>query len=148
METEQTYGVVVVLRDNHEHKFLIIQHEPEQHEDEEGSWSFPKGHHEGNETPKETALREVEEETGITEVDLLDLPLIHEEYEIAREDGNVLKNNDYFIGFVKDTNVKIQAGEIRAYKWASFDEAMETFQYESRKEVLKKAKKYLENYGK
>ena len=52
---------------------------------------------------------------------------------------------DYFIGFTKNKNVKIEENEIHQYKWATYEEALSTFQYESRKEVLKKALEYL-NY--
>lgn len=31
-----------------------------------GAWAFPKGHIEPGETPQETAVREVQEETGVT----------------------------------------------------------------------------------
>ena len=30
-----------------------------------GDWAFPKGHIEGSETPEQTAVREVQEETGV-----------------------------------------------------------------------------------
>lgn len=33
-------------------------------------WSLPKGHMEGSESPKETAVREVQEETGLNSVEL------------------------------------------------------------------------------
>ncbi len=141
---EQCYGVIVVYK-SVENLFLILQ----QYDEPifKGSWTFPKGHHEGNETPKETALRELEEETGITEIELLDLSLImHEEYKIIKHEKQRLKVNDYFIGFVKDQKVKIQENEISAYKWASYEEAIKTFQYETRKETLKKAKEYLSEY--
>ena len=137
---EQCYGAIVVYREEKENLFLILQHE-----DSEGSWSFPKGHHEGQETPKETALRELFEETGISEIDFMNVPLIHEEYTLGRENEEVIKKNDYFVGFVKNKEVKIQEGEIRTYLWATYEEALSTFQYESRKEVLKKALEYL-NY--
>ena len=140
MNYEQTYGIVIVYREEKENLFLILQHE-----DSEGSWSFPKGHHEGQETPKETALRELFEETGISEIDFMNVPLIHEEYTLNREHGEVIKKNDYFIGFTKNKNVKIEENEIHQYKWATYEEALSTFQYESRKEVLKKALEYL-NY--
>lgn len=138
MNYEQTYGIVIVYREEKENLFLILQHG-----DSEGSWSFPKGHHEGNESPRETALRELAEEAGITDIEIIDTTLIHEEYEIEHSGEKVLKKNDYFVGFVKNKEVKIQEGEIRTYLWATYEEALSTFQYESRKEVLKKALEYL-----
>lgn len=56
-----------------------------------------------------------------------------------------MKINDYFIGFVKDKDVKIEKEEIQSYKWVTFEEALNSFQHESRKQVLKEAQKYIQN---
>ncbi len=50
-------GVVVRLVDGRWHALLI--------RDPFGKWGLPKGHLEGEETAREAALREVEEETGL-----------------------------------------------------------------------------------
>lgn len=142
MPTEQCYGVIVVCR-GPEDLFLILQHD-----NEKGSWSFAKGHHEGNETPRQTALRELFEETAITEVELLDTPLIHEEYEIYREEEKRMKYNDYFVGSVKDQAITIQESEIHTYRWVTYEQALETLDYQCRKESLRQAKEYLDMYGK
>lgn len=139
MKTEQTYGAVIIYKENRENKFLLLQHN-----DDEGSWSFPKGHQEEGESREQTARREIFEETGILVSSFLDVPLIHEERYIIKR--NAIKINDYFIAFVDNMNVKIQESEIHQYKWCTFEEALATFQYESRKELLKKAKEYLDNY--
>jgi 8-oxo-dGTP pyrophosphatase MutT (NUDIX family) len=135
MPTEQCYGVIVVYK-GEENLFLILQQDS-------GWWSFPKGHHEENETSKETALRETEEETGIKEIEILDFPLIHEENIVIRNGKEYLKCNDYFIGFVKDRSVNLQQNEIVDHKWLTFNEALGIFSYPSREEVLKKAQEYL-----
>lgn len=141
---KQTYGIITIFRDVKENLFLILQNN-----NKEGSWSFPKGHVEEDENPKETALRELKEETKIVDIEFLDAPLIHEEYERIKKNGKkFLKSNDYFIGFVNSQKIEKQDKEIYAYKWATYTEALNTFQYESRKKVLEQVKKYLEEYGK
>jgi 8-oxo-dGTP diphosphatase len=52
-------GGIVVRRDGDATEFLLV-HRPR------GDWTFPKGKAERGETDEETALREVEEETGLT----------------------------------------------------------------------------------
>ena len=137
---EQCYGVIVVFKEE-KPKFLILK----QIKTNIDNWSFAKGHKEEGETPIETAMRELEEETGITKIKILELPLIHEEYELSYAEGNKLKVNEYFIGFVDDKNVKIDKKEVCEYKWVTFEEALDTFYHESRNEVLKEAKNYLDS---
>lgn len=136
---EQCYGIIIVFKEN-ENKFLLLERR-----ENKNDWTFAKGHTEKGETPKETAMRETEEETGIKEIEILDTPLIHEEYEITRNGEKRLKTNDYFIGFVKNKEVKIEEQEIQSYKWATFEEAFNLFKYEKRKESLKTAQKYLKD---
>lgn len=136
MPTEQCYGFIVVLKK--ENKFLILEREGAK-----GDWTFPKGHHEGNESPMETALRETKEETGITEIETTDFPLIHEEYGITVDGEKRLKMNDYFIGFVERNEVIIEISEIQSYKWATYEEAYNSFKYIPRKKTIAKAQEYL-----
>lgn len=139
---KQCYGVIVFIKEN-PNKFLILERAKTKND-----WTFPKGHTEEGESPKETALRELKEETGIAEIELLDTLLLHEEYEIIRHGEKKLKINDYFIGFVDKDNVEIEKEEIQSYKWVTYEEALNLFMYERRKQVLKQAQKYLEEYGK
>jgi len=135
---EQCYGIILIFKES-KNMFLILERKGSN-----GDWTFAKGHQEENETPRETALREVEEETGIKDIEILNLPLISEKYEVKKEDKVNLKVNEYFIGYVKDKGVKIQEKEIQSYRWVTFKEALNLFVHESRKEVLKQARKYLE----
>ena len=60
IHTESAGGVVV----NEEGRVLVVS----QHGT---SWSLPKGHLEAGETPLEAALREIEEETGVTRLEFV-----------------------------------------------------------------------------
>ncbi len=137
MVDEKSCGIITILKK--EKDFFLILKQTDEH------WSFPKGHMKKGETSRETALRELKEETGITEIKLASLPSIFEEYDFCCNITNCHKINEYFIGFVVDDKVVIQVEEISEYKWATFEEVMKIFQYESRKEVLTQAKKYLES---
>lgn len=93
-------------------------------------------------------MRELKEETGITDIKILDFPLIDERYEIIREDKTIDRVCKYFVGIAKNKEVKIQEGEIIDYKWVSFDEAKNTFGFkkECRIKTLEQAQKYLDEY--
>jgi 8-oxo-dGTP pyrophosphatase MutT (NUDIX family) len=142
---QSAYGVVVAIKEQ-EYKFLILL------QDEEFvNWSFPKGKVEEGETvPLDIAMRELKEETEITDITILDFPLIEEKYEYEKRGEKFCRTNKYFIGIVKDKFVKIDDKEILKYKWATFDEAINTFGFngEKRIETLKKTKEYLDKYKK
>lgn len=84
-----------------------------------GHWDLPKGKQEPTETPETTALRELAEETGLTEVSL-QAPLIHT-YHIYRERGqDFLKETRWFLfrSAASKPPVQIQREEgIESYQW-------------------------------
>ena len=51
-------GILLMVRSDHSQEFLLMKHRDR--------WDLPKGHCEQGETFEETALRETEEETGIS----------------------------------------------------------------------------------
>jgi len=140
---DKSYGIILIFRkDNHEDRFLILRHNA-------GHWSFPKGHKEEGETSVEAALRELEEESGIKEIEFAkDTPVIKENYSFEKNGNHYDKTNEYFIAFTKDDIVKIQNSEINEYKWATYDEAVNTFTFEEPKGVLLEVKNILNNESK
>lgn len=137
---EYSYGVIPVFRGGVD-KFLILK--------QKRSWSFPKGHQEGDESVEETVRRELKEETQIEDIEFLDIPRIFESY-ILDHNPNIFKTNEYFIGIVHNQNVSIQENEIYGYKWVIYEEAIKIFDdepvYRSRKDVLNKAVELLAEY--
>ena len=59
---EKSCGLVVV----NSNEILLLKYSAYDTQGEGGHWDFPKGHIETNETEIMTALRELEEETGIS----------------------------------------------------------------------------------
>ena len=141
---QTAFGVVTAIKEDGEYKFLIVL-QSIKHQ----NWSCPKGKSEEGETvPLDIAMRELEEETGITEIEILNCPLIDENYDFEMDGKHILRVTQYFVGIVKDKKVIPQEGEIIDYKWATYDEAMETFVFkkEDRQGVLRKAKEYIDKY--
>ncbi|MEI8130012.1 MAG: NUDIX domain-containing protein [bacterium] len=134
---ERSYGVVTVYRNSGEDLYLLVH----QHNDK---WSFPKGHVEGNESPIETARRELFEECAIADVEIIPNHTLRDEYDFKR-DGiiPVHKINEYFIGFVRSMQVTPQAGEINECRFASFDEALKLLRFPENKQVLINARALL-----
>ena len=58
-------GFILFHRSDDGPRFLLLRNR------NHGTWGFPKGHLESGESPRDGALRELEEETGIREVEIV-----------------------------------------------------------------------------
>ena len=113
---DKSYGIILVSRNGGENKFLILKQT-------QGHWSFPKGHKEGNETVEQTVRRELEEETGIRDVEIVsDAVLTEAPYMFERSGEYIQKTNQYICGEISIEHVEIQEGEIFDSRFATFDE--------------------------
>lgn len=134
---DYSFGVVVVVKTENEPKFLIIHQT-------NGHWSFPKGHKEGEETSKESARRELWEETGIKDIKLDLGKEFYEQYTFVRDCVEYHKKNTFFVGFLDDElEVFPQEEEVSEYKYVTFEEALKTFEYEDTKSLLREVVEYL-----
>ena len=79
MTYETSCGAVVFTRRGGEIFYVIIR-------SIEGYYGFPKGHMEGDETPEQTALREIREEVGLTPR-LIDGFRTEEEHALPKKPG-------------------------------------------------------------
>ncbi len=116
MKREYSSGFVVFHREIDDHiKFLMVQGYA-------NYWGFPKGHLETNETRLDTARRELQEETGIVEISIIDNVTFHEQYIIRRKQRpSIEKHVTYFIGEVATTFAERQKSEIKQLGWFDLD---------------------------
>lgn len=134
MKTEESFGFVVVLRGSPD-RFLLVR--------QFLNWSFPKGHGEVGETPLDTARRELFEECGVTDVEVLPDKTFTEEYDFERDGEQRHKRNTFFLAMAKDDVVRPLPGEILECRFASYEEAMELFEFENAKRILHEAREAL-----
>ncbi len=109
-------GVVIVRREQERWRYLLLRAYQ--------YWDFPKGRAEAGETPLETALREVREETGITELEFRWGYDYVETGPYAR--GKVAR---YYVAETNERRVimgispELGRPEHHEYRWMAFDEA-------------------------
>jgi ADP-ribose pyrophosphatase YjhB (NUDIX family) len=129
---ETSSGGVVFRRADCELIFLLIR-------DPYGNWGLPKGHLEGGETPIEAAVREVAEETGLAELDVIDqLPTIDWYF----KDGQAIVHKfcHFFLMECPAGEARPQGEEgITECIWLPLDGALGTLSYENAREVLRAA---------
>lgn len=107
-------------------------------------WGFPKGHIEKGETELETAKREIEEETGITEIVFDKTFRCSDTYKIKgtfpETSGRIVeKNVIYYLGETDCDFKKSGDDEIERGKWFKYEQAVRCLKYEKQKDLLEKA---------
>lgn len=131
---ECSCGAIVYRIINNEIRYLLIKNK------RSSNWGFPKGHMERGENEKETAYREVLEETGIRAKFLPDFRY-KSEYSIQ---NRIEKKVIIFLATTDDVNTIIQKEEIEEYLWLGFDKAMNSLKFPNDRQLLKRARDYLE----
>ncbi|HUT05560.1 MAG TPA: NUDIX domain-containing protein [Nitrosopumilaceae archaeon] len=131
MIEETSSGVVLFRKENEKILFLLL-HYPS------GHWDFVKGKMEKGESSKQTAIRETEEETGITDVQFLDNFEEWIQYNFQFEGELVNKKVVFFLGETKTKDVKISHEHIN-FTWMDYTTAMEKTTFNNAKTVLSKS---------
>jgi 8-oxo-dGTP pyrophosphatase MutT (NUDIX family) len=119
-------------------QFLLLKY-PEGHID------FVKGHREDTDKSYlDTAIRELEEETGIAEARIIDGFSHITNYEYYRDGVKHIKRVDYFLAEVGSTEVTV-SHEHLDFEWLPFDKAYSKVTYDNAKELLEKAEEFMVN---
>ena len=133
MIEERSSGAVLFSETPSGRVFLLLNYPS-------GHWDFVKGNIENGETPRQTVIREIKEETCIVDVEFVNGFEDKIEYHYRRDGNIVHKEVVFFLAKTKTIDVKI-SHEHLGFVWLSFNDALKKLTYKNAQNVLKKVKK-------
>lgn len=132
MADERSAGIVL-FRDDGGRKMFLLLHYPS------GHWDFVKGRIERDEQPREAAVREAREETGITDIEFVDG--YEEKIQYSYQyDGRAVRKEVIFFLAKTNTSAVTLSDEHLNYTWLEFDEAHRKITYQNARNLLAKSK--------
>lgn len=136
MYDEISAGAVLYLNDEGpEIKYLILNYSY-------GHWDFPKGNIEEGETELDTVFREISEETGITDIQIIQGFRQQISYKYRKKSKLVNKAVIYYLAETKSKQV-VLSFEHNNFGWYTFDQALVKLSFENSKKVLRSANQVL-----
>lgn len=135
----KSYGIIPIFKKDDKYSILIVQNS------KGGHWGLPKGTPENDEDPMKTAIRELQEETGIEEKDIRIQESLAFFEKYSFEQNNVIydKTNTYYVGLVNTMTVGEKLNEISNAEWVSLEDAKKKLTHESIIQVVSELEKYL-----
>ena len=131
---EVSCGAVVFCRAEGVIRYALVR-------EADGRYSLPKGHMEPGETPRQTALREVLEETGLA-VRLID-GFCEEESYAMREKPGVGKRVTYYLAQADHAQLLPRERDVTKAAWYALEDATALLGHESVRRVLLRADEYI-----
>ncbi len=129
---EKSCGAVLYTEEEGKRRFMLIKNMS-------GHVGFPKGHVEFGETEKQTAEREVWEETGVHTTICDDF----REYYNYSVNSFVRKQAVYFVAEFRIADIEMNIREISEYMLVTFEEGMKVLNYPHDRSILAKANKFI-----
>lgn len=131
---ERSAGAVVFRNAPGGRMYLLLQNA--------GRWDFSKGGVEKGESELQTVMREVEEETGIKDLQIVPGFRKVIEYFYRRGGKNIHKQVIYLLGSTTSEAVKISF-EHQGYGWFAYKDAVQKASYNNSKIILNEAERFV-----
>lgn len=138
LSRERSAGAVLFSLDNTVGKieYLLLNYTA-------GHWDFPKGNIETGETEIYTARREIQEETGIDDVEFFKDFKNKIQYYYRRDERLIQKEVIYFIARTNTKEIKL-SHEHNGYSWGAYEKTLSLLTYKNAKKILIEANIFLE----
>ena len=129
-------GFVLWRVENGKRLYLLLKHTA-------GHWSFAKGRTEPGESLEAAARRELQEETGITDVTIVGQLPEPNVYVTKDYDGSTVEKTLYLFAAHTTQDAVVLSHEHTDYGWFAFDEALAKVTHHETRDALTSAEKFL-----
>jgi 8-oxo-dGTP pyrophosphatase MutT (NUDIX family) len=131
---ERSAGAIVFNQNGGSRKYLLLQNA--------GRWDFPKGNIEKGESDVQTVLREVREETGLSDIVLIDGFRRAIEYFYRRGNAAIHKRVVFLLARTDQDSVRISS-EHQGFGWFTYTDALVKTTHDNSKKLLVEAEKFV-----
>ncbi len=135
MPPEKSCGAIIFRIEEGKRLYLLLHYTGEH-------WDFPKGHVEAGETEGQTALREIQEETGISQLEMVPGFRQRISYSFSRANELVPKHVIFFLAKTSEGSVQL-SDEHMGFEWLEYNEAKKRLTFENARKLLEKAEAHL-----
>jgi bis(5'-nucleosidyl)-tetraphosphatase len=139
MVYEHSAGAVIFRKENGQILYLLLHYE-------EGHWGCSKGHTEKAETLEETAAREIQEETGLTDIHFIPGFKELNRYSFMGRGGRIDKTVTFLLAETHTSEIIISNEHIN-FAWLPFQAAYDLITFKAEKEMFKKAHEFVLERG-
>lgn len=140
MIEKRSAGAVIFNETLGERYYLLLLYDA-------GHWDFPKGGIEEGESELDAVRREVREETGITDLRLIEGFRQTISYQFKSVEGEINKTVVFYLASTSTFKVRL-SHEHKAYAWLKYEDALEQLTFDTARSVLRVAHKYLNSLAK
>jgi 8-oxo-dGTP pyrophosphatase MutT (NUDIX family) len=132
-------GVPVYFNSNNKPEYLLVLHNtPHKY------WAFPKGRQNEGETYKQTAIREISEETGNNNFKIIKRLISDSIYFPKRGTRTIIKKVVFFLVKFQTREIKISSEHVN-WTWATFEKAISLLTFDDYKRVLMESNELILN---
>ena len=144
MPREKSFGAIIFRKELGNVYYLLLH--------QGKAWTFPKGHGEEGENEIQTVKREIEEETGIKDMKIIqgfketEKYFFKKTYDLKPEEKTkaswIFKLVVFYLAQTQTEDIKISF-EHTGSIWLPFEDALKKATFKNSKELLKKANNYI-----
>ena len=144
-DTKQEYdevscgGVPVYFNSHNKPEYLLVLHNtPHKY------WAFPKGRQNKGETYKQTAIREISEETGNTNFEIIKRLISDSIYFPKRGTRTIVKKVVFFLVKFQTREINLSSEHVN-WTWVPFEKALSLLTFDDYKRVLMESNDLIQN---